>query len=110
MDLPGIGAWDSARLLVEVGDVTRFPDKAYFRVLDRTAAIGRVLRGARTTPAVVGREPSDQRTCPSCREEDESAHDSTCVILGGMLRPVPLLNRRLITHLMGRGLSGEAVD
>jgi transposase len=30
MDLHGIGASGAARLLVEVGDVTRFPDRSHF--------------------------------------------------------------------------------
>lgn len=39
MDLEGIGPSGAARLLVEVGDVTRFPDKAHFASWNGTAPI-----------------------------------------------------------------------
>jgi transposase len=37
-DLPGIGPSGAARLLVEVGDITRFPSQGTLRVLDRHRA------------------------------------------------------------------------
>ena len=39
MNLPGIGPSGAARLLVEVGDITRFPDKAHFASWNGTAPI-----------------------------------------------------------------------
>ena len=39
MDLHGIGPSGAARLLVEVGDVTRFPSRAYFASWNGTAPI-----------------------------------------------------------------------
>jgi transposase len=39
LDLPGIGPSGAARLLVEVGDVTRFPNKAHFASWNGTAPI-----------------------------------------------------------------------
>src|SRR3954465_5567785 len=39
MDLPGIGPSGAARLLVEVGDITRFPDKGHFASWNGTAPI-----------------------------------------------------------------------
>jgi transposase len=39
MDLPGIGPSGAARLLVEVGDITRFPNKAHFASWNGTAPI-----------------------------------------------------------------------
>src|SRR3954464_2108882 len=38
-DLPGIGPSGAARLLVEVGDITRFPNKAHFASWNGTAPI-----------------------------------------------------------------------
>jgi transposase len=39
LDLPGIGPTGAARLLVEVGDITRFPSKAHFASWNGTAPI-----------------------------------------------------------------------
>jgi transposase len=39
MDLPGIGPSGEARLLVEVGDITRFPSRAHFAFWNGTAPI-----------------------------------------------------------------------
>jgi transposase len=39
MELPGIGPSGAARLLVEVGDITRFPSKAHFASWNGTAPI-----------------------------------------------------------------------
>ena len=39
LDLPGIGPSGAARLLVEVGDITRFPNKAHFASWNGTAPI-----------------------------------------------------------------------
>jgi transposase len=44
LDLPGIGPCGAARLLVEVGDITRFPTNAHFCVLERHRADRRLLR------------------------------------------------------------------
>jgi transposase len=43
-DLHGIGPSGAARLLAEVGEVTRFPAKAHFASWDGTAPTGRLLR------------------------------------------------------------------
>jgi transposase len=56
MDLHGIGPSGAARLLVEVGDITRFPDRAHFASWNGTAPID-ASSGA---PAVAGRQPADQ--------------------------------------------------
>lgn len=39
MELPGIGPTGAARLLVEVGDITRFPDRGHFASWNGTAPI-----------------------------------------------------------------------
>ncbi|MFB9834780.1 transposase [Actinoallomurus acaciae] len=39
MDLHGIGPSGAARLLVEVGDITRFPNRAHFASWNGTAPI-----------------------------------------------------------------------
>jgi transposase len=39
LDLPGIGPNGAARLLVEVGDITRFPDRGHFASWNGTAPI-----------------------------------------------------------------------
>ena len=39
LELPGIGPTGAARLLVEAGDITRFPDKAHFASWNGTAPI-----------------------------------------------------------------------
>ncbi|WP_243709678.1 IS110 family transposase [Micromonospora sp. 15K316] len=39
MDLHGIGPSGAARLLVEVGDITRFPNRAHFASWNATAAM-----------------------------------------------------------------------
>jgi transposase len=44
LDVKGIGPCGAARLLVEVGDITRFPNKAHFASWTGTAPIDRVLR------------------------------------------------------------------
>jgi len=59
-DLHGIGPSGAARLLAEVGDVTRFPDKAHFASWNGTAPTGRLLRRPGPAPAIEGREPADQ--------------------------------------------------
>ncbi len=58
MSLHGIGPSGAARLLVEVGDVTRFPDKNHFGSwANRTHR--RLLRRQRATPPLPRREPPD---------------------------------------------------
>jgi transposase len=54
-DLHGIGPSSAARLLAEVGDVTRFPTKAHFASWDGTAPTGRLLRRPGPSPPVAGR-------------------------------------------------------
>ena len=60
MDLHGIGPSGAARLLVEVGDITRFPDRGPLRLLERHRPHRRVLRRPGPPPALPGREPADQ--------------------------------------------------
>ena len=60
LDLHGIGPSGAARLLVEVGDITRFPDRNHFASWTGTAPDRRILRRPRPTPAVAWREPTDQ--------------------------------------------------
>ena len=62
--LNGIGPSGAARLLVEVGDITRFPSQGAFRLLDRHRPHRRILRGQRPPPAVPRREPPDQPRHP----------------------------------------------
>jgi transposase len=58
--LHGIGPSGAARLLAEVGDVTRFPDKAHFASWNGTAPTGRLLRRPGPAPPVPGREPAER--------------------------------------------------
>jgi transposase len=58
--LMGIGPSGAARLLVEAGDITRFPDKAHFASWNGTAPDRRLLRRARPAPAVPRWQPADQ--------------------------------------------------
>jgi transposase len=60
LDLNGIGPSGAARLLVEVGDITRFPDQGALRVLERHRAHRRVLRRPGPPPALPRRQPADQ--------------------------------------------------
>jgi len=63
VDLHGIGPTGAARLLVEVGDITRFPNRGHFA--SWTGQPHRcVLRGPTTPPALPRREPPDQHGAP----------------------------------------------
>ena len=59
-DLHGIGPSGAARLLVEVGDITRFPEQGALRVLERHRTDRRLLRRPGPPPAVARRQPADQ--------------------------------------------------
>ncbi len=59
-DLNGIGPSGAARLLVEAGDIIRFPNRAHFASWNGTAPDRRVLRRPGPPPAITGREPADQ--------------------------------------------------
>jgi len=59
MDLHGMGPSGAARLLVEVGDITRFPNKAHFASWNGTAPID-ASSGPGPTPALPHRQPPDQ--------------------------------------------------
>src|SRR5262249_20306198 len=59
-DLHGIGPSGAARLLVEVNDVTPFPDQGPLRVLDRHRPHRRLLRRSRAASALARRKPPDQ--------------------------------------------------
>ena len=50
----------AARLLGDVGDITRFADKGTLRVLERHRPAGRLLRRSEPAPALPSREPADQ--------------------------------------------------
>ncbi len=58
--LPGIGPSGAARLLVEVGDITRFPDRGHFASWNGTAPIDALIRRRDPAPAIKSREPADQ--------------------------------------------------
>jgi Transposase IS116/IS110/IS902 family len=59
-DLNGIGPSGAARLLVEVRDVTRFPDRAHFASWNGTRADRRLLRRPGPPSPVPRRQPADQ--------------------------------------------------
>jgi transposase len=61
IDLHGIGPSCAARLLVEVGDITRFPSKGHFASWTGTAPHRRILRRQRPAPALPRRQPADQQ-------------------------------------------------
>ena len=91
MDLRGIGPAGAARILADVGDVARFPDRNHFASCfdwDRHRTPGRLLRRAHPTPALPGREPAP---------EPRAAH--------GRHRPDPARHRRspLLPPQAGRG-------
>ena len=69
MDLHGIGPSSAARLLIEVGDIGRFPDRNHFASWNGTAPPGCVLRRPDPPPALQGRKPPDQPGAPhhGCR-------------------------------------------
>ncbi|MCW2737782.1 transposase [Nocardioides sp.] len=58
LDLHDIGPSGAARLLVEVGDITRFPDRGHFASWNGTAPID--ASSGDPPPAVASREPPDQ--------------------------------------------------
>jgi len=58
--LAGIGPSGAARLLVEVGDITRFPNKPHFASWNGTAPIDASSGDQVRHPALPGREPADQ--------------------------------------------------
>ena len=60
LDLHGIGPSGAARLLVEVGDITRFPDRNHFASWTGTAPVDALLRRPHPASALPRREPSDQ--------------------------------------------------
>jgi hypothetical protein len=60
MELFGVGAAGAARILADVGDVTRFPDRNHFASWTGTAPWTPRARGPGSTPAVAGREQQDE--------------------------------------------------
>jgi transposase len=60
MELHGMGPSGAARLLVEVGEVTRFPHPGALRLLERHRAHRRLLRRPGPPPPLAGRQPADQ--------------------------------------------------
>ncbi len=60
LDLPGIGPSGAARLLVEVGDITRFPNKAHFASWNGTAPIDASSGDQVRHRLSRRREPADQ--------------------------------------------------
>nr|WP_211659251.1 transposase [Phytoactinopolyspora halophila] len=58
--LPGVGAIVAARVLAEVGDVTRFANRNRFRLLDRHRPAGGLLWRASPPPALARRQPADE--------------------------------------------------
>jgi transposase len=94
MNLPGIGPAGAARLLVEVSDITRFPDRNHFALLDRHRTVdpssgdqvrhrlsragNRLINRVLHTMAVVQlRNPTDARVLrpqESSREDLDGGH------------------------------------
>ena len=72
-DLHGIGPSGAARLLVEVGDVTRFPDQGALRLLERHRADRRLLRRPGPPPAVPGRATGRSTGCCTSWPSSSSA-------------------------------------
>ena len=60
MDLFGVGPAGAARILCDVGDVARFPDRNHFASWTGTAPLDASSRGADPAPALPGREPQDE--------------------------------------------------
>ncbi len=60
LDLNGIGPSGAARLLGDIGDVSRFPTRGHFASWNGTAPIDAFLRGAGPASTVPGREPANQ--------------------------------------------------
>ena len=67
MDLPGVGPVVAARILADVGDVTRFADRNRFASWTGTAPLDASSGGAEPTPALPGREPADEPHDPHRR-------------------------------------------
>jgi transposase len=76
LDLHGIGPSGAARLLVEVGDVTRFPDRNHFASWTGTAPIDvprtGLLRQDQPPPTTPRRRPK-RNPCPAHRRHSPSA-------------------------------------
>jgi transposase len=60
LNLHGIGPSGAARLLVEVGDITRFPTRAHFASWNSRRPHRRLLRRPDPPPALPRRKPADQ--------------------------------------------------
>jgi transposase len=60
MDIYGVGPAGAARILADVGDITRFGGPQPLRFLDRHRPDRRLVRRADPAPALPGREPAAQ--------------------------------------------------
>jgi hypothetical protein len=60
LTLHGIGPSGAARLLIDVGEITRFPTKGHFASWNGTAPVGSLLRRPDPPPALPRRQPADQ--------------------------------------------------
>jgi transposase len=81
--LHGIGPSGAARLLVEVGDITRFPRQGSFRLVERHRSHRCLLRRARPAPALPRRQPADQPCAPHHGRRPAPQPDRAA----GLLRP-----------------------
>ncbi len=73
MELPGVGPVVAARILADVGDVTRFADRNRFASWTGTPALGRLLWRADSPPALPCREPPDEPRAAHRRGHPRSA-------------------------------------
>jgi predicted flap endonuclease-1-like 5' DNA nuclease len=78
MDLHGVGPVVAARVLADVGDVTRFADRNRFASWTGTR---RLVRRAEPPPALQGREPTDEPHDPHRRHQpDPPRHRRPCLL------------------------------
>jgi transposase len=75
LDLHGVGPSGAARLLVEVGDVTRFPTRGHFASWTGTSPHRRLQRRQHAPPPVPRREPAHQHDAAHrCHRAAASRH------------------------------------
>ena len=91
LGLHGIGPTGAARLLVEVGDITRFPNRNHFASWNGSAPIEASSGDLRAPPAVQGRQPSDQ---PGAAHDGHRAAQNAHR-RAGLLRPEEGLGKEL---------------
>ena len=87
MDLFGVGPAVAARVLADVGDVARFPDRNHFASWTGTAP-GRLLRRTDPTPALACREPADEPRHPHRRDRADPPRHARSRLLPPEAGPV----------------------